>query len=102
MVSEYSFNIKPSQFTYVKRDRIQAALSDVILVIKADENSGTMHAVKVAQNSNKFVAQYKTNVNKYIYAFFDESEDSLSCLIKKAKNKSLLNDSNVYKQESLF
>lgn len=102
LVSEYSFNTKATQYTFVKRDRIQAALSDVVLVIKADENSGTMHAVNVAQNSNRFVAQYKSNVNKYIHNSFDESDECIMNLIKQAKDKSLLVDSKKYTQESLF
>ena len=66
LVSEYSIDTIPTKYTFVKRDRIQSALSDAIIVIKADEKSGTMNAVKIAQNSNKYVTQYITNNNKLI------------------------------------
>ena len=64
LLSEYSVDTIPTKYTFVKRDRIQSALSDAVIVIKADEKSGTMNAVKTAQSCNKYVSQYITNTNK--------------------------------------
>lgn len=103
LISEYSYNVNATQYTFVKRDRIQAALADAVLVIKADEKSGTMHAVKEAQNENKYVSQYITNNNKYIYNTFDNTEENITSIIKRIKEKheQEINQKN-YEQESLF
>ena len=103
LISEYSYNANATQYTFVKRDRIQAALTDAVLVIKADEKSGTMHAVKEAQNVNKYVSQYITNNNKYIYNTFDNTEENITSIIKRIKEKheQEINKKN-YEQESLF
>lgn len=102
MVSEYSIGTVPTKYTYVKRDRIQAALSDALVLVKASETSGTMHAVKIAQESNKYVAQYKDNNNKLIHNIFGDKED-LNKIIEIAKNMKYEEVKNiVYEQESLF
>ena len=46
LVSEYSTGIPLSNFNYAKRDRIQAALADIIIVPEAKEDSGTMITIK--------------------------------------------------------
>ena len=66
LVTEYPFGTKLSIFNYAKRDRIQAALSDVIIVPEAKENSGTMIAVKKAYKEKKNVYQLDDNNNKEI------------------------------------
>lgn len=61
LVSEYPVGSKINKYCFVKRDRIQSALSHAILVIEATEKSGTMNAVKTALKSNKPVFQLLTN-----------------------------------------
>lgn len=103
LVSEYSFNVNATKYSFVKRDRIQAALSDAIIVIKANENSGTMHAVKVAQSAEKYVTQYKTNENKLIYNSFGNDENDISIIIEEAKSKKYnFKEQKKYEQTSLF
>lgn len=103
LVSEYSFNVNATKYSFVKRDRIQAALSDAIIVIKANENSGTMHAVKAAQSAEKYVTQYKTNENKLIYNSFGNDENDISIIIEEAKSKKYnFKEQKKYEQTSLF
>jgi len=103
LVSEYSHNKIATKYSFVKRDRIQAALSDAVIVIKANLNSGTMHTVKAAQSADKYVTQYKTNENNQIYNVFENSENDISIIIKEAKNKKYnIKVSKKYEQTSLF
>lgn len=103
LVSEYSFNKVATNYTYVKRDRIQAALSDAVIVIKAEENSGTMNAVKNAQSSHKYVTQYIANNNRLILNSFNNTIEDINDIIKIAKKQdyTLLKELT-YEQESLF
>ena len=103
LVSEYSVNTISSKYNFVKRDRIQSALSDAIIVIKAEENSGTMNAVKVALNCNKYVTQYTKNNNKIILNSFDNTIEDINDIIDKAKkqNYKIIKESS-YEQKTLF
>ena len=103
LVSEYSLEMAPTKYTFVKRDRIQSALSDAIIVIKADEKSGTMNAVKIAQNCNKYVTQHITNNNKLIFNNFNNTDEDIEKIIDKAKLQEYkLQKENLYTQVSLF
>ena len=102
LISEYSVGTVPTKYTYVKRDRIQAALADAIMIVKASEKSGTMHAVKLAQELNKYVTQYKTNNNALIENTFETKEDIIKVLEKAQKMKYDTKKNNMYEQKSLF
>lgn len=103
IISEYSIDTSPTKYTFVKRDRIQAALSDAIMVIKADENSGTMHAVKIAQESKKYVTQFIENKNKQILNEFCNNDIDIENVINFARQQKYELTKNVsYSQESLF
>lgn len=103
LVSEYSVDTIPTKYTFIKRDRIQSALSDAVIVIKANEKSGTMNAVKVAQSCNKYVTQYVTNNNKLIFNSFNNTNEDIKDIIAKAKKQEYkLFKECSYKQESLF
>ena len=53
LVSEYGSKIKQMSKHYIDRDRIQSLLSDFIVVIDADDNSGTRYAVEKSIHDNK-------------------------------------------------
>lgn len=46
LLSEYALGEVPKAFSFIARDRLQAALSAVTLVIQTKINGGTMHAAK--------------------------------------------------------
>ena len=48
LISEYPSGTKPQKYTFVQRDRIQAMLSDKILVVDSEKEGGTMHTAEYA------------------------------------------------------
>ena len=104
IVSEYTCDTPASKFTFVKRDRIQAALADAVLVVKANETSGTMNAVRVAQESEKYVTQLSTNINTLIKNQYKiNSDEDFNDLINIINNKVYnIVQPEHHEQESLF
>ena len=56
IVSEYETGTRPERWRFVARDRIQAMLSDKIVVVECEEKSGTMHTVKAGMEYKKPLA----------------------------------------------
>ena len=61
LISEYDLDDRPEKYTYLRRDSLVAALSDVIVVIECGEKSGTMHTVEAAMKMHKPIACYYTD-----------------------------------------
>jgi DNA processing protein len=110
LVSEYSTGVPLSNFNYAKRDRIQAALADIIIVPEAKEDSGTMIAVKKAIKEKKKVYQLSGNNNKIIEDTISLVDDYMinidkailnNQIIEKEKYMKLTNQNNT-EQISLF
>ena len=112
LVSEYPIGTVLNKFNYAKRDRIQSALSNVIIVPEANEKSGTMIAVNKSKKEGKPVFQLTTNDNKFIDNSIDiEKEDYLYTIkraveldVQKEKQKELdiINSKMNNEQISLF
>lgn len=49
LVSEYLPGSRPHHTFFIERDRLQAALSDAVIVIETSTTGGTMHTVKFAR-----------------------------------------------------
>ncbi len=62
IMTEYEDYIKPQKYTFIERDRLQAAIADKLIVVAAKDNSGTMHTMNFARNLNKQVACIAGNV----------------------------------------
>lgn len=58
LISEYEPDAKAFKTTFVERDAIVAALSDVVLAIECEEKSGTMHTVSAANKYQTALACY--------------------------------------------
>ncbi len=59
ILTEYLPDQKPSQENFVRRNRIQAALSDVLIPVEWSLKSGTSHTVKyAAQLKEQYFALY--------------------------------------------
>lgn len=56
LISEYPIGMKPLAHQFVKRDRIQAALSQGVVMIQSDLNGGSLHAPRAALDYNRWVA----------------------------------------------
>lgn len=76
LISEYTIGTKAQSNFFVERDRIQAGLSQAVIVVETDIKGGTMHTVKFAGNNKRIVATYnhdpkylshpKTQGNQYL------------------------------------
>lgn len=53
ILSEYAVGTVLKKYNYVERDRLQSGISDGVIVIEAERESGTMHTAKYA------IAQYR-------------------------------------------
>ncbi len=56
LVSEYEPKTKAARWTFPKRNRLMAALSEVTLVVEAKEKSGTLITARLATEYNRTVA----------------------------------------------
>jgi len=56
LVSEYPIGVTPMKTAFAERDRIQAGLSDGVLVIETDIKGGTMHTVRFAREQRRGLA----------------------------------------------
>ena len=68
IISEYEPNIPPSKNSFPERNRIISAISDGVLVIEADEKSGTSITVDFALEQGKNVYAIPGNItSRYSY-----------------------------------
>lgn len=56
LISEYPIGTIVQKYQYVERDRLQSGISDGVIVIEAEENSGTMHTVNYSFKQGKCLA----------------------------------------------
>ena len=82
IISEYSIGTPLNKFNYAKRDRIQSALSNAILVTEAAEKSGTMIAVNKNLKEQKPVYQDINNDNNIIKNKVDLNDSAIDEIIK--------------------
>lgn len=90
LISESMFGINRGKKSFVQRNRIQSALSDIVIPVEMGTNSGTMHTINFAKRYGKQVLVHKmkdewnnleqysgiqtllTNPFKGMYVFDDE------------------------------
>jgi DNA processing protein len=58
LISEYFVGQKPLANYFVERDRLQAGLSNGIIVVETDIKGGTMHTVKFAKENKRRIAAF--------------------------------------------
>ena len=61
LVSEYPPGTRASRWNFVRRDRLQSALSDLVIVIQTGIKGGTLHTVRAAENQKKQVVCVRPN-----------------------------------------
>lgn len=106
LISEYRVGTEVQNFRYVERDRLQSGISQGVLIIEADKNSGTMHTADFAAKQYKRLACYYHKLleissgNQYLEetgkASVLKSEEDLYAFIREIK------DEASYEQMSLF
>lgn len=67
LISEYPVGTNIQEYMFIERDRLQAALAKVVIVIETDINSGTMHTIRYTRRYNKKLAclSYPKPFEKY-------------------------------------
>ena len=65
LLSEYPEGTPLRKYNYIARDRIQSGLSNGVLIIEAEEKSGTMHTADYARKQYKRLACYASKLLEY-------------------------------------
>ena len=63
IISEYFPDTMPQAFTFLKRNRLIAAISDITIVVEAPIKSGSLNTAKTALNYNRTVFAIPWNIN---------------------------------------
>lgn len=63
LISEFEPELKAAQWTFPKRNRIMAGLCDAVLVIEAEEKSGTLITARLALDYNRTVLAVPGNID---------------------------------------
>lgn len=72
IISEYAEGTPIQMYNYVKRDRIQSGISEGVIIVEAQEKSGTMHTADFATRQRRRLACYAAKLlecssgNKYL------------------------------------
>ncbi len=56
LLSEYKYDTKPSPYQFVERDRIQAGLSQGVVMIQSELKGGSLHASRSSLSYNRLLA----------------------------------------------
>ncbi len=63
LLSEFEPNFKATPWSFIQRNRIGAGLSDAVLLIEAEEKSGTLTTARLATDYNREVLVIPGNIN---------------------------------------
>ncbi len=63
LISEYSENTKSAVWTFPRRNRLEAGISDMTIIIEAEEKSGTLITARLATEYNKTVGSLPGPIN---------------------------------------
>lgn len=96
LVSEYEPDKKVFKRSYVERDKIVAAFSDIVFVLQCGEKSGTMHTVNVTIDFKKV-----NHRDLYVYIPEDMSDGDYSgnISILKSNNGTKVSDIDEFCEE---
>jgi DNA processing protein len=63
IISEYEKNFPPKKYSFVQRNRIVVGISDLVIIVEADKNSGSMRSYEWAEKFEKpvFVLPHRIN-----------------------------------------
>lgn len=62
ILSEYPIETKLQKANYIARDRLQSGVSEGVIIIEAQRESGTMHTADFAERQGRRVACYATKM----------------------------------------
>lgn len=99
LLSEFEPEMKATQWTFPKRNRIMAGLCDAVLVIEAEEKSGTLITARLALEYNRIVLAVPGNIDS-------EASKGTNWLIKQGATpvteaKDILDALNIQTEDGL-
>lgn len=95
IISELVFGVNRGNKSFVQRNRIQSALSEIVIPIEMGINSGTMHTVDFAKRYNKKVGLFKpTPMLSELENYFG----IIHLINNPAKNQSIFTDKDSFDQ----
>lgn len=59
IISEYAEGTEPERFMYIQRDRLQSGLSEIVLVVHCEEDSGSIKTAEFARKQGVKVLRYQ-------------------------------------------
>lgn len=76
LLSTYQDKIEATRYTFVLRNELVVALSDVLIVIQAEENSGSLRSVEYALKMNKkvYTIAHRIGENKGLLPFIKSGQ----------------------------
>lgn len=107
LVSEYPIGTQINNYNYAQRNRIQSALSDILIVPEAGEKSGTMITINYSLKNAKPIFQFADNDLKNIdKKILPNDKQNLSKIKSEIENYNrkiqLIEDDTKTKQIELF
>ena len=78
LLSEYPPKSKINKSNFVNRNRIQSAISSLIIAIEASMDSGTMHTINYGIQQNKNIIIYKIQDNPSGFYLYDKHKNGFS------------------------
>ena len=76
IISPFEPSLKPTKYTFVQRNKYIASMADLVLIVEAGSNSGSLHTALYAAEQGIPVACFPSNV-------FDEQSQGCNNLIKQ-------------------
>jgi DNA processing protein len=65
LISEYPIGMPIEKYMYIERDRLQSGISEGVIVVEAERESGTMHTVSFAMKQGKALACFDSLLTQY-------------------------------------
>ena len=92
LVSEYPMGMAPTKYSYVQRDKTQAALSRSIILVQSEVDGGSLHACRAALKAGKKVFflpptdPQKIDINSEVHSGSERVCSLLNCELADVNN----------------
>ena len=97
LISEYEKGYSPKKYSFIQRNRIVVGISEFVIIVEADENSGSMRSAEIAKKIGKkvFVISHRIGESKGTNKLVQNNQAKLILDIEEfAKNLEIDNNTN--------